>query len=360
MKLPSRVDFIQPKLPLSAEDWNIAVDELRMNLPLVVGGKTSGGWTHPWKPSALWDKDIEMWRIAVKPGFVNGSEVEVVMPFDHAPTETQLRVEEGDRVRAWLSEEPYVAIAPDRMRRIGPDGDPTGASGPGGLAGALFGSELDFEEVHPFFRSLGVGDSPSTSFVPLSGFQTEQRNPEDLENDRLLRRVEIVLTQERFGTATEWTVGGPIGGISIAEFSVIYTNATYRESPYIQFFKEWVPPLPGDDSERIQGNWEDTPYDQIKIADVYFVSPPGAALGSEPDGSWEPYYQNHVYWNLNHRTNILPVQSEPDPLILNIPPLAGGITNAFFDTYIAINNDLTTAAFEYLNNRTLEGRFWTT
>ena len=73
----SRLKFIKPTVPIPAVDWNVAVDELRRNRPLTVLASESGGWGHPWKPKAEWNADELRWEFSIKPGFINGQDVEV-------------------------------------------------------------------------------------------------------------------------------------------------------------------------------------------------------------------------------------------------------------------------------------------
>ena len=171
---------------------------------------------------------------------------------------------------------------------------------------------------------------------------------------------DLVLKQERLGTASDWTLGGANGGVSIAQFDVTYTNLDFRKNAFISTTPKYVTPIPTDPSARLRGDWQDPSVDELLLATIYLVSPPGAKPGSNPDFSWTPYYKNYVFWNLNHTTNLIPVQGDPNSISIQVPTLAGGVANTIFDAYIATNNDAYDAALEFLNNRTLEGRFWST
>lgn len=368
MNLPnySRTSRIEPKVPIPAKDWNTALDEFRQNRPLIVGTGLSGTWTHPWRPTAKWDFDSNEWRVSIKPGFVNarfGHHVEVILDEDRAPEATVARAQADDsvyvgedRVRARLIEKPEVPVNADRMRKIGPDAESTGIE----TNSDGFSGEVTYEPVPSFFKALGVGDPPSQSFDLLSGITNGSSLSQDSSQERYLRAFDIVLKQERPSATADWTFGsGDTGGESFYQFDVTYGNLNYRRNAYLTFTPKHSLPITLDLGDRLRGVVNDSGVDEVKIATVYFVSPPGYARDSDPDASWTPYYKNYVYWNLNHETNLLPAQVTPSPISFPVA-LAGGVGNAAINLFLAENNDAFDAASELLRSRNLEGRFWTT
>ena len=355
----SNASIIKPVVPIPHEDWNAAFDELRRNRPLVCGSRLDGGWRHPWKPALEWDDNLALWRVDIKPGFVSGEEVEVTMRLSEAPDITAIRAKSDDsilvgtdRVRTRLTEEPGIPIR--EWRRIGADADPTGlainASGTGGT--------VSYESVHPFFKAMGAGVPPTVTFSTTSGTR-ELIDNTDRSEDRLLRAVEVVLNKERPSATSSWTLGNGSFGGSVAQFDVIYASTIVRESPYLTISPRYSPRSAQDPVERLRGNWQDDGRDELHIATLYLISPPGADHGSEPDYDWSPYHQSHLFWNVNHAANILPVTSEPEPLRFPIP-LANGIGQPLINTIVGNLNDRYDAALEFITNRSLEGRFWTT
>lgn len=356
----SKAALIQPTAPIPHEDWNTAVEEYRRNRPLICGSRAEGGWRHPWKPLIEWDDNRAAWTVNIKPGFVNAGEVEVTMDLDASPEATQIRAKNDpgilvgpSRVRARLSEEPNIPIS--AWRKIGADADATGLT----LNATGTGGTVNYESVHPFFLSMGVGAPPLVTYSTTSG-RRDVLNGEDRSEDRLLRAVEVVLEKQRQSVTAEWTVGEVRGGGSIAQFDVVYAGGVeIREEPFITIRTSYSPPVPQDPIERLRGNWQDDGRDELHIATLYLVSLPGADHGSEPDASWEAFHQSHVFWNLNHATNILPVTQEPEPLRFPIP-LANDIARGIIDSIVDSLNDRYDAAVEFVTNRSLEGRFWTT
>ena len=354
----SKVAVIKPVVPIPYEDWNTAFDELRRNRPLICGSRADGGWRHPWKPSLEWHDNTAFWRVNIKPGYVSGREVEVTMPLDDTPEITQFRAKDDEsilvgasQVRARLSEEPGIPI--HEWRRIGPDSDPTGLR----INETGTGGTVSYETVHPFFLSMGVGTPPNVTYSTTTG-RRELVDNVDRSEDRLLRAVEVVLSQERPSVTSEWSFGA--GNGTIAQFDVVYAGAVkIRESPYISIRKTYTPKAAQNPVERLRGNWQDDGRDDLHVCTLYLVSPPGAEHGSEPDDTWSPFHQSHLFWNVNHGANILPVTEEPAPLRFLIP-LAGGVGQLLIDTLIGDLNDRYDAALEFVNNRSLEGRFWST
>lgn len=356
----SNIPTINPKLPIPHEDWNMAVEEYRRNRPLVCGSKADGGWRHPWKPSLEWDGTLEVWRVTIKPGFVNGGEVETVMNLSESPDLTKARAKADEsiligktRVAARLSEEPGIPIR--AWRSIGPDANSTGLT----LNSTATGGTVNYESVPAFFLAMGVGGPPVQKFSTTSGITT-QVGGTDKSDERLLRAVEVVLVKSRPAVISEWTLGAGLNDNSIAQFDVVYAGAVeVDETPRIDVRTSYSPLDPQDPLDRLKGNWQDEGRDELHICTLYLVSPPGADLGSKPDSTWDTFHQSHVFWNLNHATNILPVTEEPTPLRFPIP-LANGIAQGLINSIVADLNDRYDAALEFVNNRSLEGRFWTT
>ena len=294
----------------------------------------------------------------MKSGFVNAMSPEIAIDIAIAPERELKRLEAdpsediGGRVRSRLTDDPWIPINPAFTRNIGSDAAPLRVENSDGS------TNLIFEDHLPFFKALGVGDPPKISYSFMGGTTFEESSAEE---PRLLRAFDIVLKQERIGSTTDWDVGVGAGNETIANFSVGYTNLNYRRRSYLVTDPNYIPPTPDDDETRLRGNWEDTPIDNLKVATVYLLSPPGATPGSNPDPSWTPYYRNDVFWNLNHTANLVPVRENHKPLQMIFPPLVGGVANKIFDAFIATSNDAYSNSLAYLNNFQIKpGRFWTT
>lgn len=349
----SKAATIVPRVPIPHEDWNAAVEEFRRNRPLICGSRTGGGWRHPWYPELAWDEALGFWRVTIKPGFVNGGEVEVSMRASEAPQETRDRLGDEGRIQARLSEEPAIPVR--EWRSIGPDAEPVGfTTNASGLS-----VTANYESVTPFFAALGVGSPPSRTISAASGERTEVATT-DRSQERLLRACDIVLRVQRPAAAAQWKItGDPLAG-SVAEFDVVYAGAVQVDAnPQIIVTPDYAPDPEPDPAKRLLGEWEDAGRDELHIATLYLVSQPGARRGSVPDGTWEPYHQSHVFWNVNHGNRALPVQ-QGESLRYAAPALAGGAASAIIATIVASLADAYDAAIEFVVNRGLEGRFWST
>src|SRR4029078_4955919 len=98
-----------------------------------------------------------------------------------------------------------------------------------------------------------------------------------------------------------------------------------------------VQPLGSDPSmpllftQLIQG--KDTQRDEIHVATVWMVSPPGwtppldaTADTAQPDGTWEPYVEHKLFWNLNHASRlVLPPAGEKREPITFVSALGFGL-----------------------------------
>jgi hypothetical protein len=345
---------------LTAEAWNRAVETYARSRPLIVKGDRRGGWLHPWQFSVRWNTDREQWEARINPGFVNGLDATVRVPSEIAPEETLARlgdIEDGERVDSRLTEEPDVPIPMTALRSIGPDGPALGTTGEG------FDSRVSYEPVPDFFAALGVGDPPEQTFDTFKGINTSADflNQESLNARRLLRAVDVVLNQDRPAVAAEWRTGTGADG-TIAQFDVTYANTpNHRDRAHVGFTVKHEPQGESDEGvlARLLGAVDSSPFDRLHVATIYFMSPPGEPAGAEVSNEWQPFVKHRLFWNLNHALNRLPVTVPNDNLTFDIP-LAGGIGTALANTILATNNDARDAASEFLNARSLKGRFWTT
>ena len=258
---------------IPATAWNRLIDLLARNQILGSTVMRPENWRHPWQVSPAWDAERQQWIARIEPGFVNGLDATVSLPFSDAPQETRQRLrdqrlDEADAVDCWLTEEPRLPLA--TWRAIGADADPGGTITT--MDGAL---EVSFEPVPKFFAALGVGESPNIA-AQLDDLGIMQRIAGELDaqkETRLLRASELVLHQDRFATSTQWTMGLGFDG-SHAQFSVIYKMPpNMRQRAYIRTMARWNEVASTPVQDRLRGDWTDNTYDARRLATVYLVSP---------------------------------------------------------------------------------------
>lgn len=351
---------IPDKLPIRHKDWNNLVDAYQQNRPLTVRRKRSNFWQHPWKVSADYSIEKEQWRFSVKPGFVNFDAAEVTMNWEDIPDKLKERIGKsgrGERFDVPLTDAPKIPINVDKMRRIGVDGDPTGADGSNGSG------EFSFEAVPNFFRSIGVGTAPVIRFTETGQIITEidgATNREDTQDEpRLMRALEVILTKERVTMAVDTEVSNGVDGSGFVDYTIRYSDRIPRERPYITTMSQYVPRSSVAEAESLlSGVFQDSPFEDLHLATIYLVSPRGVKPLTPPDGTWTAYCQNHLYWNLQYEHSRLKTTIQSPPLRLDLA-LAGGVAQLQINNQLSELNSALDLTEEYLRNSKIEGRFWT-
>lgn len=338
----------EPLSNIPADDWNEALDVLTQNRPLHLGSGGPSGWRHPWEIVPIWSGGRKLWRYEITPGFVNGEPPLCLMDRKDAPKQYKNRDE--DRVEVPLTHSPQPVIQTSHWRRIGPDASPVGATqSPGDLS-----VKLNFEGVPEYFQAIGVGDPPNTK---LGQFGVETVIGPNTST-RLLRAVDVILTQPRPAVKAEVNVGGgPING-SFATVDLVYQMPD-RKEPTIEHRSKYESAALSSELDLLSGGLQDEPWDKIHIATIYAVSPRGAREGSDPDATWTLHPDHKVFWNLNHGTNRIPQSVPFQPLVFPMH-LAGGAGTLAVNSALAVINDNADLVLEYLRAARLTGRFWTT
>lgn len=324
--------YTNPTIP--AAEWNLAMDELRRNLPLhCCSGRSPGAWRHPWQITPEYDATRKEWLASVEPGFVNGDETTVAVPAKFAPAETlsRLRVPAaaGLEVEAHLTESPRISLANRR--------EVTGAA------------------VPAYFVALGASNlEPKASFDEF-GAVTIPDLPQDR---RRLKACDIVLHKEHVATNAQVTIGAGVDG-SFGQANLTYANLSFRQQAYVRVVQSYAADLVSNPLERLAGGWIGTPFTSLLIGTVFFLSPAAAGDDAPVDGTWETHVKHAVFWNLNHAVNVLRVPDAPQVLTLPLP-LAGGVAQPLVNQQLALINDNAAAVSQFLANNTISGVFWGT
>jgi hypothetical protein len=215
-------------------------------------------------------------------------------------------------VDAFLVELPSLPLT--GWRALGSDAPPVSAN--------LDSGAETFEPVPPYFDQLGVSSANASDGTTTAA--------------ALLRAIDLVLYQPR-------------------PYLALQENGTYLEqSPPLPINRPWIQPEAQYGAPDFSAG--DLPYDTLLIATVFLVSPPGSAPGSPPDGTWQPYVEHAVFWNVDHDTPIPPPGTSQFTLDNPDPGLAGGVGQAIeqglLDQINAADNAQSGAP-------TLAGLFWT-
>lgn len=347
-----------PTIPASL--WNETMDVIARRLPINFESFHQI-WQHPWTVSPFWFEDekerIKEWRFKVAPGFVNGLHYECDIKPPLASARTIERLEVGGKkvgkeevVTAWGIESPTMRV--DGTRVIGSGSDPTGVSVT--ESGDL---TTTAEAVPKFFQKLGVGKEVQLAGNLTSGIQEVVQ--EEQKDPRILRAFDIVMRLDRIALRVET---GDIEVAAIGGFTQLLSIAVGRSSPAnpsptIYQTSKYVAPPPSNPADLFEGIG-DREYDELKVATVFFLSPPETTLDEPLDGSWTPYVRHDLFWNLAYLPATIPTALDSTPITIRTG-LAGGIGDAIGNQILSPLNDAYAEAVTRAKARSLEGSFWT-
>lgn len=302
-----------PVIP--ANHWNRTAAELARKLGLVFGGRSDGrAWRLPWEISVSWNPFYAAFEASVHPGFVNALETLAPrLPWDRAPraTRTRLAAAGGAPVRPWLSELPWIPIEPGALRRIGHDADPS----------------QEPEAVPEYFAALGVGTAPRIEIdaedLRINVVEAGELSPAR----RLLRAVDVVLTIPKVSAGV---VASPDEGGG-ALLDVTLSSPPAGAMPSLRLVRAWRPPAEsGDLLEQLTTGRVDPGTVERRVGTVFFMSPPGAALGSDPDPAWTPVVRQDMTYNRVFATRTA-LDSFPALNLRLVTGLAGGVADPIFE-----------------------------
>lgn len=279
-------------------------------------------WRHPWTTEARWNPEDERWEARVSvPGFVNGLEPTVATPNDPAVS---------------LLEYPWL---PMPFRTVGGDGD----------------------GIPAYFSALGA-KAPATGGAAANdvGGVTITESLEDEVPRRTLAAGDLFLAQARPTYRSTVTVVDPTGASGlVVDYGVTYDTSTLdsvgsrcRLRVASQFPEVRKPTW----MDRFMGTWQDEGEDRLQVSTLFLLSPENAE--GEPDATWTPYVQHHLFWNLRYGAKNQIPKAPIQPIRITTG-LLGGLGDAIGNQILAPINELTQKLDNALSMTTPEGRFWT-
>lgn len=301
----------------------------------VHGETLSGEPPHAWQLRPRWDvhplRPREfVWQATVYPGFVNGRDASIgAVPLLADPAPVLL-------FTAWR----------DPLR---------GGSVQSTSAGDLVASA---PPPYPrFFERLGVKPQSRGGSLTQPGALNP---PDDALRTRELRACDVALVVPRIGSRQTVQILDPIANAqTILIDTTLVTDVLDRSvAPYeLQAVPLWQPPQEPSALERLQGTESMPQTDEIRLATLWMVSPPDGSIDSVPDGTWTPYPQHFVFYNLGHGAEIVPPRIPFSPLRL-VTGLAGGLADPIFASLLRPGNDLSAAVYALLSRTDFKGGFW--
>jgi hypothetical protein len=345
------------KVPIiNHRTWNAMIDEVSRRLPLRFV-RTSRRWVHPWTIVPEWSDTAEQWVFRIRPGFVNGVEPEISTlamlaserTLDRIEEETGTRPDKKQSVDALITESPQILVSGTRIIGKGADAESVSVSMSGNIA-------VELEAVPEFFIQFGVSDEKVVFQGNLnSGIQEVQY--ESAGESPLLRACDVVLHIERPAAKLEVIQGNPLIDSFSALLVINYGRSTpARQRPWLNVTSRHRLPAEADISNLLEGA-TDPEFDAIKIATLYFLSPPGFSPDLPMDETWTAFVKHEQFWNLCHAPQKIPDPTPIEPIRLQTG-LAAGIADPIFSSLLAPGNDAFNSALQVLRNRNLAGRFW--
>jgi hypothetical protein len=345
------------KVPIiNHRTWNAMIDEVSRRLPLRFV-RTSRRWVHPWTIVPEWSDAVEQWVFRIRPGFVNGVEPEISTPatlatertLDRIEEETGTRPEQDESVNALITESPQILVSSTRIIGKGADAESVSVSDSGNVA-------VEFEAVPEFFIQFGVTDEKVVFQGNLnSGIQEVQY--ESTDGSPVLRACDVVLYVDRPAAKLDVIKGNPLMDSFSALLVISYgRSTTERERPWLDVTSKYTPRVEVEMGNLLEGS-ADPEFDAIKIATLYFLSPPKFSPDLPMDDTWTAFVKHDQFWNLAHAPQRIPDPTPIDPIRLQTG-LVGGIADSIFSSLLAPGNDAFNSALQVLRNRNLAGRFW--
>lgn len=213
-----------------------------------------------------------------------------------------------------------------------------------------------------YFTSRGVLDGRriTTDLLEASGAAAlDDTTLENAAAARLLRACDVAVYHDRAATTVDWTLGTGLEG-TFAQFVVgSVVSPTARSGAYLRVSREFIPITEPPLQERLAGDYQEPTYDALKVCTIYLLSPEGAALGSEPDGTWTPHVRYDLHWNLAYYVRGV----QPGQPSQNLEVDLAGLANVSgaqltINQLLAENNDAFAAASQFFTARAAAGRFW--
>jgi hypothetical protein len=336
---------------IPAGAWNKLVDLVRRNRALQGPGvrlhRTPDGvvifarpqddaFEHPWQLAPVWNPaagDQGAWTTTFRPGFVNGRDVTIATKDD-----------KGDTINATLLDDPALELLSFR-NPITSAGTVASADG-----------ELVFlagEGYPAVFEKLGVVPAESESGDTAD-------TPADPTRSRQIRAVDLVLDTPRASSSQRVDLLDPFADQQTFTISTTFDLSGLRRPRHSIFATgRWLPPQPPTALERLLGTAHDPDSDQVRLATLWLISPPGAAADAEPDGTWTPYPQHFVWWNLHHASKArIPLTQPPAPIQLRTG-LAAGVADVLIASLLEPINDSAAQIDAYLHAADFTGEHWT-
>lgn len=325
-------------------------------LGMGLGASPSSRVRHPWLTTPMWSPVLAQWTATVDPGFLNDQtpiftatvtvQQKTGSPWENNPLTGQpffsasVFNQPQDPAQTITVDVPLylTPIIPLDVREIGYDGDPTYI-------------------VPAFFINLGAAQAPPTPSADDIEAGADLSLPPPPPGLRLLRACDIWLHQPRVAlTSTITTSDGIDGQSNVTQTLGVALPAPSDTLKVLE--GTFVPETQAIDPT--QSDYTEPNFDEIVISTVYLLSPPNTPAYSVPDGTWTPYVQHSLFWNLAWAQPTLNYQPPPtDAGLSSLSFLGDGAGGTVINYLSSSLNDALQATQNALAANSLAGTFWT-
>ena len=179
--------------------------------------------------------------------------------------------------------------------------------------------ELSFEQIPPYFFTLGVNPEQSgLTNLNLQSFDNFKINIDSIiqNQSRLLFKADLFLVQPRPSYSIQVSIPGNFVTGQILDYSVNYNTTTLAglgSRARLQSADLMPTPHAATFDQQLGGGFGDDGVDYLKIAKLFWLSPPtnGTGDGADPispldvddngNPTWTPYVQHLVFYNLSYQ-----------------------------------------------------------
>ncbi len=307
--------------------------------------ETSGGYAitakdsfpsvpHPWLTTASWDAKAKQWNASVVAGFVNGID----------PLCSAVDPQTGKLISVGLTADPVLPLLSVVDR----------------TAGSLSGVDLP---IPAFFAELGAAVDKSVSLDSSGNIAQGENAP----GWRRLLSCDLYLSIARLGINGTIQINDNPGGGSVTSLVPSFDSSalsTYGTRPRFKVIKNLKIQQEETAAQKLFATWTkqqlapDIPYDELLISTVFFLSPPKTDAAAPLDGTWTPYVQHSIFYNLLYAAQTVAQLQHPlNPIVL-YTGLAGGLGDAIVNEDLSTINDASSALSTGLAQISQKGMFW--
>lgn len=335
--------------------------------------RSNNGFPHPWEALAFaWDKKLKLWRMKMRPAFVNGIPVLAEgskgwLDFRDRQIAGNLAKSGGAKDEVFSERSESVKFPKDGWTPMNEDP----------WIPLRFGREIpSIEENAPLgLQQMGVNAEFTKAFrIDSSGKLRVDQTRLDEGSGRRCLALDLFLSKARPGlvgeasTSLDTLLVGQVVDYSVSLQTTVIDSRKDEADPTglvsrLYQTVKWEPPVARDNLlNRITGDYADQQDDQLKIATIYAVSSfekQGEKDEGGVDDTWTLLCKNDVFWNLNYDANEIEIPKQFANLsVIALGTIGAGSGAVVAGSILAPINSQMDAIFNAMRTQSPRGRFW--